>query len=103
MTRFLRANFLFLFGLMAFALGSSCAIGASQLPQAIDLSGRPANVFDTETNQAFVLIFVSSECPISNRYAPELRRLHEKFKEIPTAARIYSSGDISVYDLEARL
>ena len=82
-TRFVRANFLFLFGLMAFALGSSPAISASQLPQAIDLSGKPANVFDTETNQAFVLIFVSCECPISNRYAPELRRLHEKFKAIP--------------------
>jgi len=82
-TRFLRANFLFLLGLIAFAFGSSRANGASQLLQAIDLSGRPANVFDTETNQAFVLIFVSCECPISNRYAPELRRLHEKFKAIP--------------------
>ena len=26
-----------------------------------------------------VLIFVSIDCPISNRYAPEVRRLHEKF------------------------
>ncbi len=26
-----------------------------------------------------VLIFVSTECPISNRYAPEIRRLHEEF------------------------
>ena len=30
-------------------------------------------------NKATVLLFVSSECPISNRYAPEIRRLHEKF------------------------
>ena len=26
-----------------------------------------------------VLIFVSIECPISNRYAPEIRRLHDEF------------------------
>jgi len=26
-----------------------------------------------------VLIFVSTECPISNRYAPEIRRLHDEF------------------------
>ena len=26
-----------------------------------------------------VLIFVSTECPISNRYAPEIKRLHEEF------------------------
>jgi hypothetical protein len=26
-----------------------------------------------------VLIFVSTDCPISNRYAPEIRRLHDEF------------------------
>ncbi|MEO5739080.1 MAG: redoxin domain-containing protein [Vicinamibacterales bacterium] len=26
-----------------------------------------------------VLIFVSTDCPISNRYAPEIKRLHEEF------------------------
>jgi hypothetical protein len=26
-----------------------------------------------------VLIFVSTDCPVSNRYAPEVRRLHDEF------------------------
>ena len=26
-----------------------------------------------------VLIFVSTECPVSNRYAPEIKRLHDDF------------------------
>ena len=26
-----------------------------------------------------VLIFISADCPISNRYAPEIKRLHEEF------------------------
>ena len=29
--------------------------------------------------EATVLLFVMTDCPISNRYAPELRRLHEEF------------------------
>ena len=27
-----------------------------------------------------VVFFLSAECPISNRYAPELRRLHDRFR-----------------------
>src|SRR4051794_8557492 len=38
-----------------------------------------AELFNGGTDKATVLLFVSCECPISNRYAPELRRLHEKF------------------------
>ena len=26
-----------------------------------------------------VLIFVSTDCPVSNRYAPEIKRLHDEF------------------------
>jgi hypothetical protein len=29
--------------------------------------------------KALVFVFVSVDCPISNRYAPEVRRLHEKY------------------------
>ncbi len=29
--------------------------------------------------KATVLLFVSTDCPISNRYAPEVKRLHAKF------------------------
>jgi hypothetical protein len=29
--------------------------------------------------KAIALLFVSVDCPISNRYAPELRRLHDRF------------------------
>src|SRR5687767_10448487 len=29
--------------------------------------------------KALVFIFVSNECPIANRYAPEIQRLHKQF------------------------
>src|SRR5262245_50890215 len=30
-------------------------------------------------SRAVAFLFVSVDCPISNRYAPEIRRLHDKF------------------------
>ncbi len=41
---------------------------------------RPADVFrPTPGRRATVLIFVSTDCPISNRYAPELARIAQTF------------------------
>lgn len=59
-------------GLWAIASQSSATAGES----ALDL---PDLFSGATNNKATVLLFVSSECPISNRYAPEIRRLHEKF------------------------
>jgi AhpC/TSA family len=58
-------------------LGSS--ITASQL-RLEDLSGRLVDPFARESNaRANVFLFLSTECPISSRYAPELRRLRDRF------------------------
>jgi hypothetical protein len=48
---------------------------------AVDLEGGPVDPF-TETNiAATVLIFVSNDCPIANRYAPEIRHLQNAFAD----------------------
>lgn len=44
-----------------------------------DLDYRTVDPFKTGSARAVVFVFVSTDCPISNRYAPEVRRLHEKF------------------------
>lgn len=45
-----------------------------------DLDDRLVDPFATAANtKAAVFLFVSVDCPISNRYAPEVRRLHDKF------------------------
>jgi hypothetical protein len=44
----------------------------------LDLAGRQVDPLVT-TNQATVLIFVGNQCPISNRYVPEMRRLQAAF------------------------
>jgi thiol-disulfide isomerase/thioredoxin len=49
-------------GLLALLLMSSASTTASQA-----------------TNRATVLVFISTECPYSNRYAPEIQRIYKEF------------------------
>ena len=42
---------------------------------AVDLDGRPIDPFASD-GAATVLLFITAQCPISNRYAPEVNRLH---------------------------
>ena len=44
-----------------------------------DLDGRQIEPLRAKDAKAIVFIFIRTDCPISNRYAPEVRRLHEKF------------------------
>jgi hypothetical protein len=43
------------------------------------LDGRPVAVLPGAAGPATVFVFASTECPIVNRYAPELRRIHDRF------------------------
>jgi peroxiredoxin len=44
-----------------------------------DLTGRPVEPLKATQAKAIVFIFTRTDCPISNRYAPEVRRLQQKF------------------------
>ena len=48
---------------------------------AVDLDGRLVDPLQEITGKAVVLVFIGVECPISNRYAPEIKRLHARFKD----------------------
>jgi len=55
------------------------AAHASEL-RVVDLDGRQIDVLQSEPNvRATVFLFTTIDCPISNRYAPEVRRLHQRF------------------------
>lgn len=48
----------------------------------IDLDGRPVDPLTVPgAVRAHVLVFTTTDCPISNRYAPEIRRLAAAFAE----------------------
>jgi len=44
-----------------------------------DLDGRQIEPLRANDAKAIVFIFIRTDCPVSNRYAPEVRRLHDKF------------------------
>ncbi len=48
-------------------------------PKALDLAGNPVDPFANRAPVA-VLLFVQTDCPISNRYAPTIARLHARFQ-----------------------
>ena len=54
---------------------------AAQAPtRVLDLAGRPVNPLLVEPGSAAtVLLFTTADCPISNRYAPEIQRLESRF------------------------
>jgi hypothetical protein len=67
--------------LLAFLISVAlfAAPGATGAARPVDLSGNPVQLFGANHSKTIVLVFVRTDCPISNRYAPELRRLYEQF------------------------
>jgi hypothetical protein len=54
---------------------------------AVDLGGRPITQLAPPGTRALVLFFAASDCPISNRYVPEIQRLTKQFE--PLGVRIW--------------
>ncbi len=62
----------------------ACGLLSAGAPFAdvVDLDGRPVDPFRVE-DRTTVLLFTRTDCPISNRYAPEVRRIFEEFQDQP--------------------
>ena len=70
---------------------------------AYDLAGRPFNPLTTRT-RATVLLFVGPDCPISNRYAPEIRRLADTYGSDETLfCRIYVDPNLDSKSIQQHL
>lgn len=46
---------------------------------ALNLDGSPADPFSAASGKPVVLIFVRTDCPISNRYAPLIQRINSEY------------------------
>ena len=51
----------------------------AQEARLVDLDGSVHQPFGNRQVQAVVLVFIVSDCPIANSYAPELNRLHSEY------------------------
>ena len=62
-------------GLLAFPAVSR----VPQIDLAEDLAGKATDPFKSSHGRVLVFLFVRTDCPISNRYAPAIHQLAEKF------------------------
>lgn len=70
----------------------------------LDLANRPVEPLRAVDARAVVFFFISADCPISNRYAPELRRLYEKYARSGVAFwLVYPDPDTSVETIRQHL
>jgi len=59
---------------------SGCSTHQASLNSSVtDLNRRPANPLVIAKSQPVVLLFVRTDCPVSNRYAPEIERLYRAY------------------------
>lgn len=67
--------------LSAFAMSSVTLLAApaAAYPYGVDLNGHSVPSLTNKQTRAVVLLFVASDCPISNRYVPQIRRLEGEF------------------------
>ena len=69
-----------LMALLVMALNAGCGDARpSSQRHLLNLDGRRFDPLETTQSKATVYLFTRSDCPISNRYAPEIRHLHERF------------------------
>jgi hypothetical protein len=64
--------------LAALSLAPFATLYSSQ-NSALALDGTPADPFEKSSGRIVVLVFVRTDCPISNRYAPAIQRISSKY------------------------
>lgn len=62
------------------AVSGSFASPSAEHALAEDLTGKAVDPFAVSSGRVVVLLFVRTDCPISNRYAPLVQKLSEKFQ-----------------------
>ena len=72
----LAATFLVLLGAAMCGFGQQADTASAR---ASDMNGREVQPLRDTKYKAIVFFFVETNCPISNRYAPEIKRLYGKF------------------------
>jgi hypothetical protein len=64
---------------LAATLIFAASLAAAQTLHISDMQGNPVQKLAAEGTRAVVLIFAATDCPISNRYIPEITRLDQDF------------------------
>jgi thiol-disulfide isomerase/thioredoxin len=72
-------------------LGSAPLIATSLQSFVTDLDGKPVDPFLAARGKVLVVIFVRTDCPISNRYAPTIQQLNAQQQDKTAFFLVYPS------------
>jgi hypothetical protein len=72
-------NLLHRFVVLALLLAPACTRAQSAERYGVDLHGQPVRQLAGPGTRFVVLIFAASDCPICNRYVPEIARLNHEY------------------------
>jgi redoxin len=75
--------------------GETSAGGPLDALQVVDLTGRRVAPFTVSGARPIVFVFATMDCPISNRYAPELQRLGREFEPDVAFWLVYPDSSLS--------
>lgn len=75
----------------------------SQPATAEDLSGKSVDLFKVAGDKPVVLIFVRTDCPISNRYAPTIQALGQKYSGTAILMLVYPDKSETPQSIEQHL
>ncbi len=68
-------------------------IAIAQQPQGVDLAGKKVDPLSAASGKPVVLVFVRTDCPISNRYAPTIQRLESVYADRVSFWLVYPDKD----------
>ena len=68
---------------------SSSAAAPTRVTGLLDLNGKQVDPFAMAGGRPLVLIFVRTDCPVSNRYAPTIQALGHKYSNQVLVALVY--------------
>jgi len=68
-----------------------------------DVAGRQVQLFDAGGSKLAVLIFVRTDCPIANRYAPEIERLYHAYASRVTFYLVYPDANESAVAIQKHI
>jgi thiol-disulfide isomerase/thioredoxin len=102
-----RSPFLRLFCAGCLLAGAAVASGRVPAPAqsnlAENLDGKLTDPFKAAEGQVVVLLFVRTDCPISNRYAPTIQKINEKFSGKAKLWLVYPDADESAARIRAHV
>ena len=87
---------------MRVAILACALLGVLGFGQAVDLAGHPADPF-TSPAKVRVFLFVRSDCPVTNRYAPEVARIARKFPDGVAFWLVYPDRSETSATIEAHI